>query len=95
MSSEKERPVAKINYEKPSVVDLGPSAPVLGASCVGPGLRFDEGVCLDLGNSAGVSCSVGNSAVDGCTSPGNSAVDLCSYGYDATGSCQTGDVGTV
>ena len=39
MKSEEDRPVGKIGYEKPTTVDLGPAAPVVGASCM-PGGFF-------------------------------------------------------
>ena len=93
MKPEEERPVGKIRYEKPTAVDLGPTAPIVGASCT-TGLRFDKGVCLDLGNSADVACGTGGAAVSECASPGNSAVNGCTIGYGAT-ACYQGDDGTL
>jgi hypothetical protein len=53
---------AKISYEKPIAVDLGPTAPVVGASCV-PGKNVGVDVCDPLGNNASVGCEqIGNSA---------------------------------
>ena len=63
MKSEQERPIGKVRYEKPTAVDLGPAAPVIGASCA-PGDQFDvDGVCV----------LVGNTAHGGCVLPGNHA----------------------
>ena len=65
MKSEEDRPVAKISYEKPTALDLGPAAPVVGASCA-TGQYFGEfGVCELTGNAAGL-CTHGNSAGTDC-----------------------------
>jgi hypothetical protein len=62
MNSDKEHPITKISYEKPTAVDLGPTAPIVGASCV-PGDDVDNGDCVPVGNSAADACKgVGNSA---------------------------------
>ncbi len=63
MTTEKERPSSKISYEKPTAVDLGPTAPVVGASCV-TGRRVDNGGCLDLGNAADTACDIGSGRFD-------------------------------
>ena len=61
MKSEQDRPVAKMRYEKPTAVDLGPAAPVIGASCA-IGDEFDaNGFCAVVGNSAH-GCGLGNHA---------------------------------
>lgn len=62
MTSEKERPVAKISYEKPTAVDLGPTAPIVGASCVPGGQYSVSFICEPLGNAAAQGCDPGNSA---------------------------------
>jgi hypothetical protein len=59
MDPEKERPIGKISYEKPTAVDLGPTAPVVGASCV-DGARIINGGCVGTGNAADVACLDGN-----------------------------------
>ena len=71
MNSEQERSVAKISYEKPTAVDLGPAAPVMGASCA-PGDQIALGGCSVAGNGAGKCSGTGNSATGGyCqTGPG-------------------------
>ena len=69
MNPKEERPTGKIGYEKPTAVDLGPAAPVVGASCAG-GQEFFQGVCY----------SVGNSAAEGCFGVGNSAATTCYSG---------------
>jgi hypothetical protein len=61
MNSEQRRPVVKFQYEKPTAVDLGPTAPVVGASCV-IGDFLSIGACDDVGNSAGGACDIGYSA---------------------------------
>jgi hypothetical protein len=68
MNSEADRMVAKISYEKPTAVDLGPTAGIVGASCA-PGDQFTPaGGCFEVGNSAALEClGTGNSAGDGCT----------------------------
>ena len=71
MNSEVNCQTDKISYEKPTAVDLGPAAPLIGASCV-RGSEVSSGMCEPQGNSAGGGCSfVGNSAL-GC-STGNTA----------------------
>ena len=71
MHSEQDRPLAKISYEKPTAVDLGAAAPVVGASCA-PGQTFRT------------HCNtVGNSAVGDCDTTGNSATG--SYCQDGLG----------
>ena len=40
MKSEEDRPVGKIGYEKPTAIDLGPAAPVVGGSCAGGGTNM-------------------------------------------------------
>ena len=64
MKSEQERPTVKVHYEKPTAVDLGPTAPIVGASCVN-GPRLDNGYCDSFGNSA-AQCTDGNEAGVGC-----------------------------
>jgi hypothetical protein len=60
MTSDQERPLAKISYEKPTAVDLGPTAPIVGASCVeGGGVELEK--CVNVGNAA-FACDRGNSA---------------------------------
>ena len=67
MKSEQERPIDKVRYEKPTAVDLGPAAPIVGASCA-TGEGFDTtGACIN----------VGNSATNNCHGPGNGAAPLC------------------
>ena len=61
MKSEQASPVTKISYEKPTAVDLGPAAPVVGASC-SPGGLLDQGKCADFGNSAAAVCDTGSAA---------------------------------
>ena len=79
MNSEQERSVAKISYEKPTAVDLGPAAPVMGASCT-PGSTVSAGDCYEVGNGA-TDCYPGNTAGYGC-SDGNTAGNYCSFGDD-------------
>ena len=71
MNSEEQRLTGKIHYEKPTAVDLGPAAPVAGASC-GEGQVFIDNVqttCQDTSNSASA-CGDGNSASNGNCSSG-------------------------
>ena len=83
MTSEEERPIGKIRYEKPTAVDLGPTAPIVGASCVA-GTRFDQDACDPVGNAADLICTItGNSAVNGCLH-GPNAVDDCRNGVGFT-----------
>ena len=71
MWSERERPIDRISYEKPSALDLGPTAPVVGASCVsGEGLY--AGDCSQVGNSAAATCVDSGNSATGCVG-GNSA----------------------
>ena len=77
MNSEQERLVGKISYEKPTAVDLGPTAPIVGASCVG-GIQLSSGNCYEVGNGA-TDCYLGNTAGYGC-SDGNTAGNYCSVG---------------
>ena len=62
MNSEEERQMAKIRYEKPTAVDLGPTALIVGASCAPGGLLESHGKCVDVGNSAAETCDLGNAA---------------------------------
>ena len=62
MKSEQERPVGKIGYEKPTAVDLGAVAPVVGASCVTGDTVDTNSFCAVLGNSASSGCGLGNDA---------------------------------
>ena len=79
MNSEIERPTAKISYEKPTAVDLGPTASIVGVSCV-VGDFVDDGGCVGVGNSAFEKCSeFGNSAL-GCSGTGSSAGSFCDDG---------------
>jgi hypothetical protein len=78
MNSEQGRPVGKISYEKPTAVDLGPTAPIVGASCAS-GKDVAGGPCYEFGNSAAEDCSTGNTAGLDCY-VGNSAIDFCSDG---------------
>ena len=64
MKSQQEPPIGKMRYEKPTAVDLGPAAPIVGASCV-EGDRFGTGYCDKVGNSA-TQCTDGNDADVGC-----------------------------
>ena len=77
MNPEEDCPSAKISYEKPTAVDLGPAAPVAGGSCApGEGIGSIYEDCAPVGNSASPGwCHDGNSAVSqyGC-SDGNGAV---------------------
>ena len=59
MNSDETRPVARMHYEKPAAVDLGPAAPVVGASCGAGNVIRDGEVCLTLGNSATDTCKDG------------------------------------
>ena len=77
MKSEQDRPVARVHYEKPTAVDLGPAAPVVGASC-GDGQLISVDQCQDVGNSA----TSGN-----CVLLGMSAGLVCSLGGGAVGVC--------
>ena len=64
MNTEKERPVGKIQYEKPAAVDLGPTAPIIGESCV-PGDVVSRGLC-DVAGNAALFCTRGNSPANTC-----------------------------
>ena len=78
MNSEEDRPVGKISYEKPTAVDLGPAAPVVGASCA-VGESFPD-YCADVGNVNSGRCTwTGNSAGGGCND-GDSADSFCFNG---------------
>lgn len=72
MNTNEQLPIVKISYEKPTAVDLGPTAPVIGASCA-PGVEFDPGGdCFEVGNSAAQSCyGAGNSPGGDCQLQGN------------------------
>jgi hypothetical protein len=70
MKSEEERQMDKIHYEKPTAVDLGPTAAIVGASCV-PGEIVDDNKCYTVGNAASEICDTGNSAGGYCTLVGN------------------------
>jgi hypothetical protein len=82
VTSEKKRPVGKISYEKPTAVDLGPTAPIIGASCGDGGAYKPGGNCDTVGNGAdpGRCAGPGNSAIGGCGITGNSAGDHCEDG---------------
>ena len=56
--------IGKVHYEKPTAVDLGPAAPVIGASRV-DGRRLETGYCDRFGNSAD-QCTDGHDAGVGC-----------------------------
>ena len=80
MNSEKTRPTVKIQYEKPTAVDLGAAAPVVGGSCV-EGLEFGLGACTDVGNADTGTCAlVGNSAGQDCASGDGATGGLCAIG---------------
>jgi hypothetical protein len=80
MTAEKERPIGKISYEKPTALDLGPTAPVVGASCV-PGEGVDGGACSITGNTARVLCeTTGAAAIQDCLINGLSAGERCLQG---------------
>ncbi len=66
MQSEEDRTVAKISYEKPTAVDLGPTALIVGASCaIGDVIAQD--VCNRTGNSAAAHChNLGSGATLDC-----------------------------
>ena len=74
MTSEQDRPVAKISYKKPTALDLGPTAPVVGASC-GDGDAYEPG---------GTCYLVGNSADANCETTGNGAAGFCLNGIEGT-----------
>ena len=89
MKSERACRAARISYEKPTAVDLGPAAPIAGASCAsgdfvgelhcGPVGNSDASHCMLTGNSAGQNCTqLGNSASYYCGVVGNSAFDCIS-----------------
>ena len=66
MNSEEDRQLDKITYEKPTAVDLGPAAPIVGGSCA-PGDQFAaNGACAGVGNHAYVDCGSGNNATVDC-----------------------------
>lgn len=81
MTSGQERPLGKISYEKPSAVDLGPTAPVVGGSCVDGESYKDGNDCSKVGNSAEDACGTGYSAAFGCRS-GNGDALTCGAGND-------------
>lgn len=76
MRGEEDRTDTRIAYEKPSAIDIGPAAPVVGASCVdgqevaagacGPAGNAASGTCASQGLSAGGSCSEGSAAGTCC-----------------------------
>jgi hypothetical protein len=70
MTSEQDRPIDKISYEKPTAVDLGPTAPIVGASCADGGQYAPDGDCYLVGNIAAV----------GCTDTGNIPGEWCQFG---------------
>lgn len=76
MKSQQAGPIDKIRYRKPAVVDLGPTASIVGGSCV-PGDTLDEDKCYTVGNSAGELCDTGNAAAGTCIEEGNSPVEGC------------------
>ena len=62
MKTEQHRPVDRMSYEKPTAVDMGPAAPVIGGSCA-VGDRYDDNsVCIFYGNHAENGCFAGNEA---------------------------------
>jgi hypothetical protein len=74
MKSEEKGPTDKIGYEKPAAVDLGPTAPVVGASCVsGEGLK--DGDCSQVGNLAFVACVDTGNGANGCVGGNNAEED--------------------
>jgi hypothetical protein len=79
MKSTEECETAKIRYDKPTAIDLGPAASIVGASCV-DGLDVDNGRCIN----------VGNSAVDLCGLVGNSAGAECGSGSSPGADCNLG-----
>ena len=66
MKSEEDRHMDKISYEKPTAVDLGPAAPVVGASCAPGGLFSPTGECKEVGNGAADSCKTTGNGALGC-----------------------------
>ena len=66
MKSEEDRPATKISYEKPTAVDLGSTAPIVGQSCVS-GENIKDNDCTSFGNSALDDCREGNSPGDDCS----------------------------
>ena len=82
MNSEEDRPAAKIGYEKPTAVDLGPVAPVMGSSCA-PGdaiSRFSS--CSLMGMFASGDCTAGESPGGSCVLAGSGASG-CATGLQA------------
>ena len=69
MKSEKEGPTVKVHYEKPTAVDLGPTAPIVGASCASGDLYSPGGHCDIVGNSATGHCSGTGSSPGGYCVP--------------------------
>ena len=94
MKLEEDRSLTKIRYEKPTAVDLGPAAPVVGASCV-DGEAVGETACALVGNGdAGPCALVGNSAGDVCAFTGSSATTVCATtGSSAGTECDGGSGG--
>ena len=87
MNSGKDRPIGKMHYEKPTAVDLGPAAPVVGGSCVSGESYGANGFCYFYGNHADSGCEItGNHADGGCAGYGNYA--------EGTG-CTVGGHGSV
>jgi hypothetical protein len=84
MNSERERPIDKISYEKPTAADLGATAAIVGASCADGGDFSEGGDCNEVGNSATGSCSqLGNSAGQGCSVTGSSPGGSCVGGVES------------
>lgn len=91
MSTREDRPAPKVTYEKPTSVDLGAAAAVLGASCVTGG-SLSTGFCSFVGNSADNVCdTTGNSAGgSGCWTVGNSAIVCADFGSSPDTECGEG-----
>jgi hypothetical protein len=79
MKSQEENHMDKVHYEKPTAVDLGPAAQIVGASCV-PGDEVNEGLCAPVGNAAAGQCAIGSVADFICQPTGNTAVGDCATG---------------
>jgi hypothetical protein len=90
MNTGKDRPRFKVKYAKPTAVDLGAAAPVLGASCV-VGEGVGQGVCDPTGNSAGGYCADGNGATSECRETGNAAAVCAGVGSGDSNTCNAAD----
>ena len=81
MTSEQERTRTMVPYEKPTAIDLGPTAPVVGASCAEGSSYAPGSNCDSMGNGAAFDCgAVGMDAGLSCSATGNSAGFECSEG---------------